>query len=296
VCATETRLRADAILPDPSVPFKSWAEAFHVHPDCLKLPPALPGEVAALASDIARQGVLMPLVFRIPEGKTTDDAELLDGRNRLEALTQLGYRFAWVKGKGPWMRDPDGAVTELRFELKTAGEVPFPLEHIVSLNVVRRHWTTAQKREIITELLKDIPERSDRETARLVGVDNKTVGAVRAHLEDLGELMHLDETVGRDGKARTTSPRRPKPAAEDRPPVVKVETEQLARLQTARTARDSGDLFSWQFDGSQKIAHVLVQDGMAQSSLNKVELVLKAGLREAERLRAVGTVPRGSQK
>jgi hypothetical protein len=287
---------ADAILPDPSVQFKSWREAFHVHPDCLKLPPALPGEVAALASDIARQGVLMPLLFRIPEGKTTDDAKLLDGRNRLDALTQRGYRFAWVKGKGPWMRDPDGAVTELRFELKTAGEVPFPLEHIVSLNVVRRHWTTAQKREVITELLKDMPDYSNRQIAQLVGVDGKTVGTVRAHLEALGELLSLDMTQGRDGRWRTTSPQRAKPAAEDRPPVVKVETEQLARLQTARTARDSGDLFSWQFDGAQRIARVLVQDGMAQSSLNKVEEVLKAGLKEVARLRRIGVVPKGSQK
>ena len=85
----------------------------------------------------------MPLLFRIPEGRTVEDAELLDGRNRLDALTQRGYRFAWVKGKGPWMCDPGGAVTELSFEIRTAGEVPFPLEHIVSLNVVRRHWTTA---------------------------------------------------------------------------------------------------------------------------------------------------------
>ena len=287
---------ADNILPDPSVQFKTWRQAFHVHPDCLKLPPALPGEVGALASDIARQGMLMPLLFRIPENKTTDDAELLDGRNRLDALTQNGYRFAWVSGRGPRMRDPDGAVTELPFELKTANEVPFPLEHIVSLNVVRRHWTTAQKREVIAELLKDMPERSDRETARLVGVDNKTVGSVRVHLETLGELLHLDETVGRDGKARTTSPRRVKPPAEDRPPAVKVDTEQLARLQTARTARDSGDLFSWRSDGPQKIARILVQDGMSQASLNKVEDVLKAGLKEVARLKAGVLVPKGSQK
>jgi hypothetical protein len=174
--------------------------------------------------------------------------------------------------------------------------VPFPLEHIVSLNVVRRHWTTAQKREVIAELLKDMPERSDRETARLIGVDNKTVGVVRAHLEALGELMHTDETVGRDGKARTTTPRRTKPPAEDRPPIVKVETEQLARLQTARTARDSGDLFSWRSDGPQKIARILVQDGMSQASLNKVEDVLKAGLKEVDRFKARGVVPKGSQK
>jgi hypothetical protein len=200
---------ADQALPEPSAQFKAWREAFHIHPDCLKLPPAMPGEVAALASDISRQGVLMPVQFRIPEGEsTTNDAEMIDGRNRLDALQQNGYRFAWVTGKGPYMRDPDGTVTAVPFELKTPAEVPYPLEYIVSLNVVRRHWTTAPKRAVITELLKDMPERSDRETARLVGVDNKTVGAVRAHLEALGELLHLDETVGRDGRARTTSPRR----------------------------------------------------------------------------------------
>jgi hypothetical protein len=284
---------ADTALPDPSVPFKPWYEAFYVHPDCLRLPPAMPGEVAALASDISRQGVRMPVQFRVPEGKTTDDAELLDGRNRLDALQQLGYRFAWVNGKGPQMRDPHGAITRIPFELKSCLDVPHPLEHIVSLNVVRRHWTTAQKRAVITELLKDMPERSDRETARLVGVDNKTVGAVRAHLEALGELLHLDETVGRDGRARTTSPlRAAKPPAE----TVKVETDRLAVLQTARTARDSGDLFSWTRDGAQKIARALVTDGMAQASLNKVEEVLKAGLKEVERLKRGGVVAKGTQK
>jgi hypothetical protein len=281
---------ADDALPDLLMQFKSWREAFRIHPDCLKLPAALPGEVAALASDIARQGVLMPVQFRIPEDGTADDAELLDGRNRLDALQQLGCRFTW-SGKGPQMRDPSGTVWQVPFELKTAADVPYPLEHIVSLNVVRRHWTTAEKRAVITELLKDMPERSDRETARLVGVDNKTVGSVRAHLEALGQLIHLDETVGRDGRVRTTSPRRAKPPTEDRPPTVKVETERLARLQTARTARDSGDLFSWSMDGPQKISRVLVEDGMAQSSLAKVELVLKAGLKEVERLRRGNKAP-----
>jgi hypothetical protein len=138
-----------------------------------------------------------------------------------------------------------------------------------------------------------MPERSDRETARLVGVDNKTVGTVRAHLEALGELMHLDETVGRDGRARTTAPRRAfKPPAE----TVKVETDRLATLQTARTARDSGDLFSWTRDGAQKIARALVNDGMSQASLNKVEEVLKFGLKEVERLRRGGVVPKDTQK
>ena len=270
---------AGAALLEPSLAFKPWREAFHIHPDCLKLPPAAPGEVAALASDIARQGVLMPVQFLIPDYNHPNDAELLDGRNRLDALQQLGCQFAWIAGKGPHLRDPDGAVAELPFELKSAAEIPFPLEHVVSLNVVRRHWTTAQKRAVIAELLKDMPERSDRETARLLGVDNKTVGAVRAHLEALGDLLHLDETVGRDGRARTTAPRRtPRPPAE----TVKVETDRLVRLETARTARDSGDLFSWELDGPQKIAKVLVEDGIARASLSKAEQVMRTAIRMIE--------------
>jgi hypothetical protein len=228
------RIVADQSVSGIAVQFKLWREAFRVHPDCLKLPPALPGEVAALASDIARQGVLMPVQFRIPEDKTTDDAELLDGRNRLEALQQNGNRFAWVNGKGPHMRDPDGAVTGIPFEFKTAGEVPFPLEHIVSLNVVRRHWTTAQKRQVIAELLKDMPDYSNRQIAQLVGVDGKTVGTVRAHLEALGELLSLDATQGRDGKWRTTSPRRATPPADRDPrtPMERLKEELIATKAT----------------------------------------------------------------
>jgi hypothetical protein len=76
------------------------------------------------------------------------------------------------------------------------------------LDVTRRHWTTAEKRDVIAALLKDMPERSDRETAELVGVDNKTVGSVRRHLEALGELMETDEVYGRDGRIQSTVRRR----------------------------------------------------------------------------------------
>jgi hypothetical protein len=68
------------------------------------------------------------------------------------------------------------------------GEVVYKSEHrdpytfVVSENIHRRHLTTAQKSELIEALLKANPERSDRATARLAKVSDKTVAATRAKL------------------------------------------------------------------------------------------------------------------
>jgi hypothetical protein len=263
--------------------FKPWRDVYAVHPDCERLPPAMPGEVAALASDIGRHGLLVPVEFWVEPGQDEVDAALLDGRNRLDALQQAGYRFAIGSDGERLMRDRVGVASPLPCRYLRGDEVPYPLERVVSLNAVRRHWTTAQKRTVIAELLKDMPDYSNRQIAQLVGVDGKTVGTVRAHLEALGELFNLDATQGQDGRWRTTKPRHAKPPAENAPPSVKVETERLARLQTAR-ARDSGDLFVWERDGPEKIARVFVEDGAARSSLGKVSLVLNAAQREVKRL------------
>ncbi len=180
------------------------------------------------------------------------------------------------------MRDPDGAVEPLFYRCIHQHDVPFPFERVISLNITRRHLTTAQKREVIVALLQEMPESSNRELARKVGVDDKTVGTVRRHLEDLGRLVPQEVTVGRDMRARTTRPRRAAPA--EGPETVKVEKDRLVRLAATRYAQDSGDLFAWAKDGPQKIAHVLVLDGCAQASLAKVQQVAQAMLNEAKRL------------
>jgi hypothetical protein len=161
-------------------------------------------------------------------------------------------------------------------------EVPFPFERVVSLNITRRHLTTSQKREVIAALLQDMPEMSNRELARKVAVDDKTVGTVRRHLEKLGQLVPQEVTIGRDNRVRTARPRRTAPA--EGPETVKVEKDRLVRLAATRYAQDSGDLFTWAKDGLQKIAHVLVQDGCAQASLAKVQQVAQAMLNQAKRL------------
>jgi hypothetical protein len=274
---------ADQLLSPPEVQFKPWREVWAVHWAAEKMPAAAPGERAALAIDIERHGLQVPIEFCVaddwnPETDGGAGLQVLDGRTRFDALHQLGYRFAHPLGQGPLARDADGRVRRLKCLYLRESELAYPFEHVVSLNIMRRHLSSAQKRDVIAELLKDAPERSNREVARITGVDDKTVGTVRRHLEIIGELLRQDETVGRDGRIRTSTPRRTPNTT------VKVERTNLARLEGARTAQDSGDLFRWS-DGPQKIARVLVEDGMARASLAKVEAVLNESQRHLARLK-----------
>jgi hypothetical protein len=83
----------------------------------------------------------------------------------------------------------------------------------MSANLHRRHLTAEKKRELIAELLKAKPERSDRETAKIAKVSDKTVGAVRAKLEAGAEIPHHDTRTGADGVAQPARKTKPKPEA-----------------------------------------------------------------------------------
>lgn len=74
--------------------------------------------------------------------------------------------------------------------------------------------TTADKQHAIKAALKH-PQgtaKSDREIAAHVGVDHKTVARVRTELSAGGEIPHLDQRVGADGKSYpSTQPPKPQP-------------------------------------------------------------------------------------
>jgi len=55
---------------------------------------------------------------------------------------------------------------------------------------------------LISEQLIETPERSNRQIADGLGVDHKTVAAVREVSESTGEIPQLDKTLGADGKER----------------------------------------------------------------------------------------------
>jgi ParB-like chromosome segregation protein Spo0J len=149
------------------------------------LPPLTADEYDALKADIQRHGIREPIEY-------DTDGNVLDGHHRLRiaeelGLTQFDTRFLPFKNE-----------REKR-------------EHVLAVNLLRRHLTPKQKREIAAKLLKENAKRSDRDVARLVGIDHKTVADVRTQAESRGELPHVATRV--DSKGRQQPAQKPKKRA-----------------------------------------------------------------------------------
>ena len=125
-----------------------------------------------LKADIGARGVLVPIEY-------DEDDNILDGHHRVRACTELGIEWPRFVRKG------------LSEDEKRT--------HARQLNIARRHLNRDQKRELIAEQLKEAPERSNRQVAEGLGVDDKTVGTVRRDLEAGAEIPHHAERVGKDG-------------------------------------------------------------------------------------------------
>jgi hypothetical protein len=177
----------------------TWRNHLRVHPAADLLPRMSAVELQELADDIEKNGLRVRVVtFSDDDGIQY----LLDGRNRLDALELLGRPIFDALGHRNYSFFGDR-----QYDLD-------PYDYVISTNVKRRHLTAEQKRELIAKLLKARPEQSNRQTAKLVGVDDKTVGKVRTEMEATAEIPQLDKTTGADGKAR---PARKMPAAKDAP-------------------------------------------------------------------------------
>jgi hypothetical protein len=114
-------------------------------------------EYDALIDSIERQGLLHPIT--IYQGK------ILDGRNRYRAAKAARYNFT--------ARD--------FVELRAGAD---PNDFVINTNVQRRHLNTDQKKELVIQLMRERPDASDRQIAKLTGVDPKTVGNHRRALEE----------------------------------------------------------------------------------------------------------------
>ena len=71
---------------------------------------------------------------------------------------------------------------------------------VIMDNLARRHLTREQKTRIVEMFLKETPTVSDRTIAKKVGVDHKTVSAVRGKMVSEGEIPQLKEVKKSDGK------------------------------------------------------------------------------------------------
>jgi hypothetical protein len=70
-----------------------------------------------------------------------------------------------------------------------------------------RHLTPEQKRELIEKVLRADPTKSDRQIARAVKVDNKTVGAVRKRAEAREEIPHVSKRTDTKGRSQVAHKR-----------------------------------------------------------------------------------------
>lgn len=123
------------------------------------LPPLTLEERAALVESITTFGVLHPVVV-------DETGAILDGHHRAEIATELGIEY------------PRTVLPGLTEEQK--------IEQAIALNFGRRQLSRGQRRDLIRKLIEAEPDASDRHLGRLLGVDHKTVGAVRR--ESSGEI------------------------------------------------------------------------------------------------------------
>lgn len=186
----------------------SWRDLIKIHPACELLPPTTADELRALADDIKAHGLQTPVVFWCTGERCAEPPlqtlELLDGRSRLDAMEAAGLPVVL----------PDDRV---QFILPSDGVDPW--QFVLSANLMRRHLTREQKREVIDKLLQQRPELSDRAIAKLAGISDKTVGAVRRKVN--AEIPHKEgtstnstacpgerrEASGRKARGRKAQPR-----------------------------------------------------------------------------------------
>lgn len=141
--------------------------------------------LAALVEDVRAHGLLEPIVLH--------DGLVLDGRNRLRACELAGVEPRFVEWR------PDGMT---------------PVEWVVSMNLHRRHLTTAQRAALALDLLPHLEEearersgvrtdlrpetdtgsdfgRADAKAAELVGVGRTTVANAKAiqKRDETGEIV-----------------------------------------------------------------------------------------------------------
>ncbi|TGM87969.1 hypothetical protein EHR05_14865 [Leptospira licerasiae] len=110
--------------------------------------------------------------------------QVLSGSNRLRACQELN-------------------ISEIPIEEYEKGTREEHIKFAITENLVRRHFTTEQKRVLAVKLLKLDPALSNRALAKTIGIDDKTVGNVRKNLESGAEIPHLDSRKGRDGKTQS---------------------------------------------------------------------------------------------
>src|SRR5205807_4117438 len=105
------------------------------------------------------------------------EGKILDGRNRYRAMLAAG--------------DTPESGHFCKYKSLAPGDTP--LDYVIRANLLRRHLTAEQKRELIAKLLKATPEKSDRQIGKMAQVSKNTAKSVRDELEARGQIDHVEK-------------------------------------------------------------------------------------------------------
>ncbi|WP_261898179.1 ParB N-terminal domain-containing protein [Mycobacterium marinum] len=128
-------------------------------------------QLDALRSDIAANGVLIPVV-------KDQHGRIIDGHNRAAIATELGIDYPV---QAVQVIDDDDAY-----------------DRALALNCGRRHLSREQVRDLITSEIRRKPDDSDRAIARRIGCSPTTVGTARAGVRREAEELTERIRVGVD--------------------------------------------------------------------------------------------------
>jgi hypothetical protein len=228
---TEPAAPATETATDSAAPqAQSWRDTLPIHPAAGLFPRMSSDELRELGKDIRKNGLRSSIaLWQSAKGASV---LLLDGINRLDAVeVELGRPVRVVprthRSRTRWSleTDEDGEsvpVTNLIGEAgnTTAEQQTFillgpdvdPWAYVTSANLHRRHLTAEQRSELIVKLIAAMPEKSNRQIAKLVNASPTTVGTKRAEMEATGDVSKLDTSTDTRGrrqpvhKARATAP------------------------------------------------------------------------------------------
>jgi hypothetical protein len=224
--ASATEAATDSTAPQA----QSWRDTLPIHPAAALFPRMSSDELRELGKDIRKNGFRSSItLWQSAKGASV---LLLDGINRLDAVeVELGRPVRGVphtyRSRTRWSleTDEDGesvSVTNLIGDAgnTTAEQQTFillgpdvdPWAYVTSANLHRRHLTVEQRRELIVKLIAAMPEKSNRQIAKLVNASPTTVGTRRAEMEATGDVSKLDTSTDTRGrrqpvhKGRATAP------------------------------------------------------------------------------------------
>jgi hypothetical protein len=202
--SASTLAQAEATAPTA---WSSWRDIVPIHPAAKRFRPPTELEKRSLRGDLKRHGQREPVVLvRIGQGPE----QLIDGITRLDLQEANGDKVIDSSGK---LIVPSRTV-DLPDD---AAAVAF----VMSLNVYRRHLDLKERRDLVKDMLKNEPQKSDRQIGEVTKTDHKTVSKIRAAAEGRGEIptsKTKTDTLGRK------QPRKRVSKAATKRPVLKPDT------------------------------------------------------------------------